>query len=123
VLRAGGVLGLVWNLRDDRVEWVKRMTDIMSASPAEGLFEGGGPVAAEPFEPLEHRVWEWSRPMSRALLHRMAQSRSSVITASGSERERIRRELDELFDDLALGEDDVVALPYVTRAFRTVRRG
>lgn len=121
-VRSGGVLGLVWNLRDERVEWVRRLADIMRASPAEGMFvDGGGPRVSAPFGPLQQRVWEWSRPMTRPLLHRMADSRSHVITASGHERRTIHRELDALFDDLGLRDGDEVDLPYVTRAFRAIR--
>lgn len=29
VLRPGGVLGLIWNVRDERVDWVARMSAIM----------------------------------------------------------------------------------------------
>ena len=34
VLRSGGVLGLIWNLRDDSVPWVARLTGIMRGSQA-----------------------------------------------------------------------------------------
>ncbi len=34
VLKPGGMLGLVWNIRDESVEWVRRLTDIMA--PHEG---------------------------------------------------------------------------------------
>jgi hypothetical protein len=54
-------------------------------------------------------------------MHRMAASRSYVITADGAERARIRRDMDALFDDLGLGGDATIDLPYVTRAFRATR--
>lgn len=121
-VRPGGVLGLVWNLRDERVDWVKRLTDIMHGSNAEIMLAAGDPVVAEPFGSLAQERWEWSRPMTRELLHRMAASRSAVITADEAEKDRIRREMDALFDELGLHGDDTVEVPYVTRAFRAVRR-
>ncbi|MCT1479716.1 class I SAM-dependent methyltransferase [Microbacterium sp. p3-SID336] len=122
VTRAGGVLGLIWNLRDDRVDWVRRLTDIMHGSNAEVMLAAGDPVVAAPFAPLEQERWEWNRPITRDLLHRMASSRSDIITADDTEKERIRQRMDALFDELGLHGDDTIELPYVTRAFRA-RRG
>lgn len=120
-VRPGGVLGLIWNLRDERVDWVRRLTDIMHGSSAEIMLAAGDPVVAEPFGAPAQERWEWSRPMTRELLHRMAASRSAVITADDAEKARIRREMDALFDELGLHGDDVIEVPYVTRAFRAVR--
>lgn len=122
VLRDGGVLGLVWNIRDSRVEWVRRMTELMQASEAEILLQNGEPKVAAPFGELEREQWEWLRPITRDQLHRMAQSRSAVIAASAEEKARITRDLDALFDELGLEGERTVDLPYVTHAFR-VRRG
>lgn len=121
VVRPGGVLGLIWNIRDESVDWVARLTEIMHASAAEESLAGGGPTVHEPFGGLEETVWPWSRPMTRAQLHSMAASRSSVITAPEDERVRIRREMNALFDELGLDAESTIDMPYVTRAFRTTR--
>jgi SAM-dependent methyltransferase len=121
VVRAGGVLGLIWNIRDERVGWVGDLSRIMHRSAAEEALAAGDPVVTAPFGPLETEVWEWSRPMTREQLHRMASSRSAVITASAEERDRIHQEMDALFDSLEFA-DGVIDLPYVTKAFRA-RRG
>jgi SAM-dependent methyltransferase len=121
VVRSGGALRLIWNLRDERVEWVRRLTDIMHGSQAEVMLAEGDPVVSAPFGPLMQERWEWVRPVTRDVMHRMAASRSYVITADGAERARIRRDMDALFDDLGLGGDATIDLPYVTRAFRATR--
>ncbi|MFJ4224536.1 class I SAM-dependent methyltransferase [Microbacterium sp. NPDC089695] len=121
VLRDGGVLGLIWNIRDDRVDWVRRLTEIMHGSHAEVMLAGGGPVVAPPLGPLEEQTWEWTRPMTRDLLHRMASSRSYIITAPDEEKQRIRRDMDALFDELGLADGATIDLPYVTRAYRSVK--
>lgn len=123
VVRPGGVLGLIWNIRHERTEWVHQLTEIMHGSVAERLLAESGPQVAEPFGALEQRQWEWTRPMTRERMHRMVSSRSYVITASEREKARIRTEMDALFDDLGWGEADEFPLPYVTRAFRAVRTG
>jgi SAM-dependent methyltransferase len=120
-VHADGALGLIWNIRDERVEWVRDLSRIMHRSAAEEALAAGDPVVAAPFGSLESESWEWSRPMTREQLHRMASSRSAVITATSEEQERIHREMDALFDDLEF-TDGVLDLPYVTKAFRA-RRG
>lgn len=121
VVRPGGTLGLIWNARDGRVDWVRRLTAIMRASAAEEMLDAGGPTVAPPFGSPDGERWEWRRPMTRAQLHRMAASRSHLITASESERASIRRGMDDLFDELGLDEESSIDVPYVTWAFRALR--
>lgn len=121
VIRPGGTLGLIWNSRDNRVDWVRRLTEIMHASAAEELLDGEGPTVAVPFGALESQRWEWVRPMMRAQLHRMADSRSHLIMASDEVRREIHAGMDELFDELGVGAEGTIDLPYVTRAFRVTR--
>ncbi len=121
VLRSGGVLGLVWNIRDESVEWVAEMSRIMHGSNAEMMLAQGGPQVAAPFDTLESRSWAWPRAMTRAQLSDMVASRSYVITADTDERARIDRELVALFDRIGAVDDAVIDLPYVTTAFRARR--
>ncbi|GAA4491065.1 class I SAM-dependent methyltransferase [Microbacterium panaciterrae] len=120
-LRPGGVLGLIWNVRDERVDWVHRLSGIMHGSPAEQMIADDAVAVFAPFGPLEERRWEWARAMTRAELHAMAASRSYVITAPDDEKRRIARGMDELFDELGLGEGGTLEMPYVTAAYRAVR--
>ena len=121
VLRPGGVLGLVWNIRDESVPWVARLTEITKGSHAEQLLADGGPEVAAPFGELASRTWHWARPITRAALMAMVHSRSYVITATPEERARIDRELEVLFDEIGATGDATVSLPYVTYAFRAVK--
>jgi SAM-dependent methyltransferase len=121
VLRSGGLLGLIWNVRDDSVEWVRRMTGIMHGSRAEQMLAQGDPPVAAPFGPVESASWRWSRAMTRESLLAMARSRSYIITASPEERTRIEAGLLVLFDELGAVGDAVIQLPYVTRAYRSIR--
>lgn len=123
VVRTGGVLGLIWNIRDERTDWVRRLTDIMHSSPAENLVNGpgtAGPRIEAPFGQVETERWEWTRSMTRTQLQQMALSRSYLIAAPAEEREEILRQMDRLFDELGVA-DGTIELPYVTHAFRAVR--
>jgi SAM-dependent methyltransferase len=123
VLRPAGVLGLVWNIRDDREPWVARMTAIMHGSNAEIMMVEGGPRVVAPFGELESRLFEWSRPMTADRLLAMARSRSYLITAPDVVRSRIEGALRDLFAELpALADGGSIELPYVTHAFRALRR-
>lgn len=121
VVRPGGVLGLIWNVRDDRTEWVRRLTEIMGGSAAEEMIGENAVRVAAPFGELEERRWEWTRDMTRAELHAMASSRSLIITSSDEEKARIAAAMDELFDELGLAEGATLSMPYVTAAYRAVR--
>ena len=121
VVRPGGVLGLIWNVRDDRVEWVRRLTAIMHGSPAEEMIATDAVRVAAPFGALEERRWDWTRAMTRAELHAMARSRSYLITASDEEKARVALGMDELFDELGLVEGATLSMPYVTAAYRAIR--
>ncbi|WP_417563621.1 class I SAM-dependent methyltransferase [Microbacterium sp.] len=121
VLRPGGVLGLVWNVRDERVDWVAELTGIMHGSAAEVMIASGGPHVDAPFSELETRTWDWVRPMTRAQLWDMVHSRSYIITADEAERARMDRELEGVFDRIGAVGDATVDLPYVTHAYRAVR--
>lgn len=121
VLRPGGVLGLIWNLRDEHVDWVARMTAVMHPSSAEAMFADDGPRVATPFGGLERSRFRWTRSMSRADLFAMVRSRSYIITAAPEERARIEAELSDLFDEIGALGDARIELPYVTEAFRATR--
>lgn len=121
VVRPGGVLGLIWNVRDDRTDWVRRLTAIMHGSPAEEMIATDSVRVAAPFGPLEERRWEWTREMTRAELHAMARSRSYLITAPDEEKARVRHGMDALFDELGLVDGGTLAMPYVTAAYRALR--
>ncbi len=124
VLRRGGVLGLVWNIRDQSDPWVARLTAAMHGSHAEEMLAGEGPKVSGPFEGLEARTWTWTRSLTRAALLDLVASRSYVITASERDRAAILAAVSALFDERRLTDAagvEVCDLPYLTHAFRGVR--
>ena len=122
VLRSGGVLGLVWNIRDDGVDWVRDLTRVIGASNAERLLADGGPRVTAPLGDLEHRSWRWTRRITLDQLRDLVFSRSDVITAGADERARIDAELDGVVASVpGLSDGGAVDLPYVTHAFRARR--
>lgn len=122
VLRPGGSLGLVWNVRDTSVDWVERLGGVFRGSAAERMIESDAVRVDPPFGPLERRDVRWSRSMTVDEVVAMAASRSYVIALPPQEREEVFDGVREL---LATHPEtaglDRLDLPYVTSAFRTLR--
>jgi SAM-dependent methyltransferase len=115
VLRPGGVLALVWNVRDESVPWVAEFTRVIGTSIAEE-FETVAPPVAEPLRRDAHAEFRWSNELDRQGLHDLVSSRSGIIALDEPERAGILAALDRLLDthpDLA-GRDRYT-LPYLTR--------
>jgi ubiquinone/menaquinone biosynthesis C-methylase UbiE len=118
VLRPAGTLGLVWNIRDDRVPWVQRLTRVMHQAEGE-IFMETGHIERGPFGEIEEKDFEWSREFTRDELLDLLRSRSYFITADEAEQTSILRGVNELLDtDPDVGGRDSWSMPYVTRAFR-----
>ena len=120
VLRPGGVLGLVWNVRDTSEPWVAELGEIMGASNAERLIESGTVQLTGPFGPLAEQVVTWQYPLDGEGLVALAASRSQVITAAPQRREEILTQVRELAARVA-GPDGQISMPYRTHLFRAVR--
>jgi SAM-dependent methyltransferase len=123
VLGPGGRLGLVWNIRDERVNWVAELTGIIHT---ETYTDNGSeaPVIGPPFGPVERLDVEWSMPVTADRLVDLVASRSYIITmdpAGRAERLRRVRELVATHPDIAGATE--FPLPYVTRCSRATLPG
>lgn len=122
VLRPGGVLGLLWNLRDERIAWVAALGDALdNHEDTVGAFADqlAPPVLGAPFGQPELLVVEHAQALSPADLAGLALSRSDVLTREPADRERVLSQVADLartHPDLA--GRDVVELPYRTVAWR-----
>ncbi|HEY2592380.1 MAG TPA: class I SAM-dependent methyltransferase [Chloroflexota bacterium] len=120
VLSPGGRLGLVWNIRDERVDWVRRLGDTIHG---DGDRRAPEPVVGGWFAPLERRDVEWQYRTTPSALLDMVASRSYVITLPAPQRAAVLDDVRRLVDthpDLAGAAEIVV--PYVTVCFRTSAR-
>lgn len=121
VLRPGGVLALIWNMRDDSVQWMARLSELLGDERIDYEGYSWDRVADTGlFTPLEHRTFPFSQRVDRETLRSLVTSRSYVATLSPDERETLLAAVDRVYDDAA-GPDGAV-VPYVTHAFRAVAR-
>jgi SAM-dependent methyltransferase len=120
VLRPGGRLGLVWNDRDERVDWVRQLGEIMHRDAEAPDLEQ--PRVGSPFAPLQQHEVEWRHTVSVDELLAMVTSRSYYITAAPQRQAETLVEIRTLLGthpDTAGRE--VLELPYVTRCYRAGR--
>jgi SAM-dependent methyltransferase len=121
VLKPRGSLALVWNIRDERVPWVKRLGDIMGGSAAETAMQQETTIGA-PFGRTERFTCDWSMTTSLEGLLTLAASRSYIITADEARRAEVFDGIRELVArDRELAERDEFELPYRTYCFRAAR--
>jgi SAM-dependent methyltransferase len=120
VLRPGGHLALVWNLRDDRIPWVRRLGELIGTQeqqndPTHAL------LSSNLFGFVETATFRFWQPLDRTRLHDLVLSRSNIATMNQSERERVMRKVDAMYDDYGRGADGML-LPYVTHCYKAVVR-
>jgi len=120
VLRPGGRIALVWNVRDERVPWVSELSDAMVGRT--GVDRG----ASEPIErsglygEVERARFEHTQDVDREALRALVLSRSYCAVLPEEERAPILGRVDAVFD--AYAHDGVLTLPYVVECFRAALR-
>jgi SAM-dependent methyltransferase len=121
VLRPGGRLGIVWNVRDERVDWVRQFVEIVGGEDRMASMREPAPEVGAYFGPVEQNVFGHAQEIDADGLVALASSYSYV--AMRSDRDDVLaaiRDLARNHSDLA-GRDRF-ALPYLATAFRAVRR-
>lgn len=120
VLRPGGQVALVWNERDERIPWVRRLGKVIGGAqqptdPTHTLLGTGlfGYVDSATF-----RHWQ---QVDRDTLRDLVRSRSNVATMTETGRARVLAEVDALYDEYGRGADGML-LPYVTRCYKATVR-
>ncbi len=120
VLRPGGQVALVWNDRDERIPWVRRLGRVFGnaqqpTDPTHTLLGSGffGYVDSATF-----RHWQ---QVDRDSLRDLVRSRSNVATMTETDRARVLAEVDALYEEYGRGADGML-LPYVTRCYRATVR-
>jgi SAM-dependent methyltransferase len=120
VLRPGGQLSLAWNVRDERIPWVKRLGALIGtpeqlSDPTDAL------VSSRLFGFVESATFRFWQPLNRDSLRDLVASRSNVAVMPEIERGRVLSKVDDLYTEYGRGVDGML-LPYVTRCFKTVVR-
>jgi SAM-dependent methyltransferase len=127
VLRPHGRLALLWNLRDESVGWVRRMTEIIDRHLADTPSERTGEwrrafSATDLFGTLHQLRFPHRQELDLEGLVERVESISYVAVLSEEERGRVLDEMRELArSDPDLAGRDRFDLPYVTDLFWCAR--
>lgn len=118
VLRPGGTLALVWNMRDEAVPWVRRLSAIIGS---EGTDRDNVKALRESplfgwVDETQFRSWQ---QLNRASLLDLVASRSYVAALDESDREEVLERVGSLYDEYGRGHDGML-LPYLTNCYRAV---
>lgn len=127
VLKPGGRLGLVWNLRDTRVDWVPKLDAIVNALEGDtpryytGAWRQVFPHPA--FGPLQEQHFSHGHTGSpEDVIFNRVRSTSFIAALPQAEREAVDEQIRELIaDEPALRGREVVTVPYETAAFVVVK--
>jgi len=135
VLRVGGVLGVMWVSRDDRVPWVAefnrlaregREADQPSGRPQDGAAGRSGGRRRRrvvfpdgtPMSPVQEHTVEYSLPMTKDQLFGLLGTYSGVITLDPARREDFTGRVRDFLDRQPWDETD---LPLICRCLRSTR--
>nr|WP_277923672.1 class I SAM-dependent methyltransferase [Sphingomonas sp. TREG-RG-20F-R18-01] len=128
VLRIGGALGLVWNLRDESVGWVEQLSARTNAHQGTALRERADAwrdvFPAEGFSPLEESEWPYAHlgTVEDVVVGRTL-STSFIATLSGEARAEVVSQVRDLIAATPALQHDPVAFPYVTKGYDCRRIG
>ncbi|MBG6239319.1 SAM-dependent methyltransferase [Mycetocola sp. CAN_C7] len=118
VLRPGGTLGLVWNTRDESVDWVAQLGEIMGGTAHYEMADDAPPVGS-PFTPLESSTTRWLQPLAPAAVLDLVRSRSYFLVRTAGEQDATLAAVQDLLDSHPdLAGRVTIELPYVTECFR-----
>ncbi|NUU18400.1 class I SAM-dependent methyltransferase [Cellulomonas humilata] len=122
VLRPGGSVAPIWNVRDQEHDWVARWTEIVHRGDTlETSYRN--PELGDAFTEPEHATFPWTQRLRAADLRTLAASRSHLILLPADQRDALLDEVDRL---VATHPDlrgrEWIEVPYRTECYRASLR-
>ena len=116
VLRPSGRLCLVWNMRNEKIPWVRRLGSIIGTQeqlrdPAQAL------IFSELFGFVEEREFSHWQTVDRKTIQDLVLSRSNVAVLDAEGRAAKLAEVLAFYDEYGRGMDGM-QLPYVAKCYR-----
>jgi SAM-dependent methyltransferase len=117
VLRSGGHVAVCWNLRDERIPWVRKLGRALGSAAAEDTDSTEALVQSDLFGFVDEQVFSHWQQVDRDSVVDMAASRSYVASLADDEREAVLDRVRALYDDYGRGMDGM-QIPYDCRCYR-----
>ena len=119
VLRPGGMLGLIWNLRDERVDWMRQLGVAMHADGDQYTDEVGTPQVGAPFGEPEAAQFPWASTLTRDGVLDLVRSRSYFALMTEAEQDATLAAVSTvLATHPQTAGRETFEFPYVTVCFR-----
>ncbi len=126
-LKVGGRLGLIWNVRDESVGWVAKLTELLDRyrgdTPRHESGRWRDAFPAEGFSPLTEQVFAHCHvgPPERVIVDR-SMSTSFIAVLPREEQEKVAAAVRKIIAGAPeLAGRETVTFPYVTRAYACER--
>ncbi len=120
VLRPGGEIALVWNLRDERIPWVRRLGALIG-TPDQQNDPTNALIGSRLFGYVETRTFRFWHRLDRTSLRDLVSSRSNVAVMTQTQRDRVLEKVDALYAEYGRGPDGML-MPYETHCYKAVVR-
>ena len=118
ILKPGGHVALVWNSRDERIPWVRRMGDLLGRQDS-NTSSSQQLVHSDLFGFMEETSFKHWQEVNRESILDLARSRSSYLVMDAAEQEEHLADVRAFYADYGRGMDGM-QIPYVTRCYRAV---
>lgn len=115
VLKPGGHVALVWNLRDERIPWVRKLGKVIGSQ--ENVDSTAALRDSDLFGDVEEATFSQWQVVDRNSIQDLMLSRSNIAVLDDAERQRRLADLMALYDDYGRGMDGM-QVPYRTTCFK-----
>ena len=124
VLRPGGTFGLLWNLRDERVEWMAELGSVFGGDDVHRRHAADVALPpGAPFTAAASREFRWSQELAPTDIVDLVATRSHVQVLPDAERsEVLARVGDFVASHPAVAGRGRIVVPYVTSCWRATRK-
>lgn len=126
ILRPGGILGLIWNMRDERVAWVDALSKMIDEYAGDTPRHQTGRwqwILKDPrFHFEKEIVVDHPHRMKRDGVYERVISTSYIAKLPEAEKDALRHRTDAILRDAGLGDAEEVVLPYVSRLYLLRKR-
>jgi ubiquinone/menaquinone biosynthesis C-methylase UbiE len=124
VLRPGGHAGILWNFRDESVDWVAELSTLIGSEGTSEAESDSDPLAGAAFSASIKRTFWFQQALDRDLLVALVRSRSYVATLPEDEQAALLARIVKLCEEHPqLARRSRFVMPYRTLAFRAQQLG